>query len=464
MTSTKAMRRPSTLRTILVAPLCGLLLASGSSLSAEPVKGSVDVYLRPYVATNNFSGSVLVTKGGVVLFQRSYGLADRRGMPNRRNTRFHVASLSILFTSTAVLRLIDEGRLSFDTHVSDIVPGVPNGEKITIHELLEQTSGLADANDLPDYDQLMSVHQTPQSLIDRIKLEPPFSEPGVRSDREEHSGQNLLALIIERKTGLTFAQAMKREVFDPYRMRDSGIDDDGPIGGPLAQGQQLFGPYGLKRAPAMHWSAKPGNGSAYTTVDDEWTWLTNLVHGNQLSEGSKREMLDATSQGYGWDKKYESKRLDQTVYVSGGRCCGFSSVLIYLPRDDMTVIALTNIENAANPLVVQGFVAMLLGKPYDAFDYHRVSVKVAGRPSGDFVFGPDFYRPSATLSLVSDSQGTVLNWPGGPAAPLLPIGKDKFMDRFYWNPVSVVHGGDGNPAEVEYGKFRGVLKATPAKN
>lgn len=457
------MRRHSTLRdAIRASPLCGLLLASGSSSSAEPVKGSVDAYLSPYVATNNFSGSVLVTKGGAVLFQSSYGLADRRGTPNRRNTRFHIASLSILFTSTAVLRLIDEGRLSFDTHVSDIVPGVPNGEKITIRDLLEQKSGLADANDLPDYDRLMSVHQTPQSLIDRIKLEPPFSEPGIKSDREEHSGQNLLALIIERKTGLTFAQAMKREVFDPFRMRDSGIDDDAPIGGPLAEGQKPSGPYGLERAPAMHWSAKPGNGSAYSTVGDERKWLTELVHGNQLSERSKREMLDA-SRGYGWDK-YESKRLGQTVYFSGGRCCGFSSVLIYLPRDDMTVVALTNIENAANPLIVPGFVAMLLGKPYDAFDYHRVSAEIVGRPSGDFVFGPDFYRPSATLSFVSDSQGTVLNWPGGPAAPLLPIGKDKFMDRFYWTTVTVVRGSDGSPVEVEYGKFRGILKATPAKN
>jgi CubicO group peptidase (beta-lactamase class C family) len=207
---------------------------------------------------------------------------------------------------------------------------------------------------------------------------------------------------------------MKREVFGPFGMRDSGIDDDDPIGAPLAHGQQPSGPYGLKRAPAIHWSAKPGNGSAYSTVADERKWLTEFVHGNQISERSKRAMFDA-SQGYGWEK-FESPRLGQTVYFAGGRCCGFSSVLIYLPRDDMTVIALTNIENAANSLIMQGLAAKLLGKPYDAFDYHPVSAEVAGRPSGEFVFGPDFYRPSATLGLVSDSQGTVLNWPGGPAS------------------------------------------------
>jgi len=154
-----------------------------------------DAYFKPYVATNNFSGSVLIRRGGTVLFTKSYGFADRaKRIPNRLDTRFHIASLSILFTSTAILRLIDQGKLSFDTRVAEIVPEVPNGDKITIRELLEQTSGLPDANDLPNYEELYKAHQTPESLVAHIRGFPPFSEPGVKNGREEHSGQNLLAL------------------------------------------------------------------------------------------------------------------------------------------------------------------------------------------------------------------------------------------------------------------------------
>jgi CubicO group peptidase (beta-lactamase class C family) len=430
-----------------VTGLIAVVLALASTL---------DAYFQPYVATNNFSGSVLIERGTAVLFAKSYGFADYdKQVANRLDTRFHIASISILFTSTAVLRLIDRGKLAFDTHVSDIVPGVPNGDTITIRELLEQNSGLPDANDLPNYDALLQTHQTPTSLVAQIQGLPPFAAPGGKSSREEHSGQNLLALIIERKTGLTFAQAMKALVFDPFGLHDSGVDDDSPIAGPVARGQQLAGPFGLKAAPAIHWSAKSGNGSAYTTVSDACKWLQEVLHGNLLSASSRDAFLNA-SQGYGWERP-QSARLGETIWLSAGRSPGFSSFMMYLPNEDITIVALTNIENAANPSIVQNAAALLLGKSYQAFAYQYVAPAVAGYPAGDFVFGTDFYRPSATLRLVSDADGVTLDWPGGPEAPLLPLGKDHFIDRYYWIDVSVVRDKDGNPVELDYGKFRGVV-------
>jgi CubicO group peptidase (beta-lactamase class C family) len=443
--------------------MAAVALASGHAIcsNAIPDARQIDAYFQSYVETNNLSGSVLIKRGDSVVFAKSYGLADRsKRIPNRLDTRFHIASLSILFTSTAVLRLVDQGKLSFDTHVSEIVPGVPNGAKITIRELLEQNSGLPDANDdLPNYDDLLKVHQTPEALIAQISTLPPHAEPGGKSDREEHSGQNLLALIIERKTGLPFAQAMKALVFDPFGMHDSGVDDDSPIGGAVAQGHQVTGTFGLKRAPAIHWSAKPGNGSAYTSVYDEWKWLHGFLHGDLLSESSRKAMLD-TSDGYGWWT--ESKRLGETAYESNGRAPGFSSFMEYLPGDDTVFILLANIEHDANPAIVQNAAAFLRGKPYQAFHYRRVSPALVGQPAGDFVFGADFYRASATLSLVSDANGTTLNWPGGPAAPLLPLGKDKFMDRYYWTEATIVRGADGDPIELDYGKFKGKRKDASA--
>jgi len=438
-------------------------LASGHAAcsNAIPDAKQIDAYFQSYVETNNLPGAVLIKRGESVVFAKSYGLADRgKGIANRLDTRFHIASLSILFTSTAVLRLVDQGKLSFDTHVSEIVQGVPNGAKITIRELLEQNSGLPDANDdLPNYDDLLKTHQTPEALIAQISALPPHAEPGGKSDREEHSGQNLLALIIERKTGLPFAQAMKALVFDPFGMHDSGVDDDSPIGGAVAQGHQVTGTFELKRAPTIHWSAKPGNGSAYTTVNDEWKWLHGFVHGDLLSESSRKAMLD-TRDGYGWWQ--ESKRLGETVYESNERAPGFSSHMEYLPDDDTAIILLANIEHDANPSIVQNVAALLRGKPYQAFHYRRVPPALAGHPTGDFVFGPDFYRPSGTLSLVSDVNGTTLIWPGGPAAPLLPLGKDKFMDRYYWTEASIVRGADGKPVELDYGKFKGKVRDASA--
>jgi CubicO group peptidase (beta-lactamase class C family) len=367
--------------------------------------------------------------------------------------------MSIPFTSTAVLRLIDQDKLSFDTRVSEIVDGVPNGDTITIRNLLLQNSNLPDVeDDLPNADDLRNSHQTPESMVAAMHGLPPHGDPGGESQNEEHSGQNLLALIMEKKTGLSFADAMQRLVFEPFGMSDSGIDDDRPIPGEVALGYRVDGTFGLKRAPTIHWSALPGNGSVYTTVGDEWKWLQAIVHGPLLSESSRKAMLE-TKDGFGWYvSEKQSPRLGESVMVSNGRAPGFSAILEYLPKEKLAVIVLTNIEHDANPLVIPEAVAMLMGKQYKPFDYSPVPAELVGRPAGDFVFGADFYRASATLNLATDAKGTTLYWPGGPEDPLLPVARDKYMDRYYWNPVSVVRGADGNPVALDFNEFRGTRR------
>jgi CubicO group peptidase (beta-lactamase class C family) len=442
-----------------------LLLLIWPAAAWAETAAAIDAYLTPYVASNNFPGNVFVRRGSTVLFEKSYGFADReRQVANRSNTRFHVASLSILFTSTAVLRLIDQGRLSFDTHVSEIVPQVPNGEKITIRHLLEQNSGMPDSDDLPPsrYDELIAAHQTPESVVTLISALPPHAEPGGKSEREEHTGQALLALIIERKTGFPFAQAMRSLVFEPFGMRDSGIDDDSALEGPHAKGYQVAGSFGLKLAPTIHWSAKPGHGSAYSTASDVAKWLVGVRHGNLLSEGSMKALFGPRN-GYGWELD-PSARFGETAYFSAGRGPGFSSFLEYLPHEDVTIITLTNVEHGTNGTIVDDIAALLQGKAYKPLRYQPTLAPLAELPTGDFVFGPDFYRASATLKLVANADGLTLDWPGGPAAGLLPIERDKFIDRYYWTAVSVVRGPDGKPAELEFGKFKGTLRSGGGAN
>src|SRR5262249_45722859 len=171
----------------LTLPTSGVTSGSTGAAIAE--------YLEPLAATNNFSGSVMVVQGDRVVFAKSYGFANRgKQIPNRLDTRFHVASISMQFTAAAVMRLVEQGKLSLDTRIADLVPGLPNGERITVRELLEQNSGLPDRNDLPDYEDLQKAHQTPESLVQAIRGKQPFSEPGGKSTREEHSAFDVLAL------------------------------------------------------------------------------------------------------------------------------------------------------------------------------------------------------------------------------------------------------------------------------
>src|SRR3954464_14662316 len=102
-------------------PLACLLFFAGAS-QAQDVGRAIDAYVEPYVSTHNFSGQVLVLRGSKTIYERAFGYADRdRRIAVTPTTRFHVASVSMQLTSAAVLRLVDDGRLSLDTRVSEIV-------------------------------------------------------------------------------------------------------------------------------------------------------------------------------------------------------------------------------------------------------------------------------------------------------------------------------------------------------
>lgn len=436
-----------------------LCLVAETAVGAPPATDAIDSYLKPFVDTNNFSGYVVVRQKDQTLFAKSYGFADREGhVPNGADTRYHIASMSMLFTAFATLRLVEAGKLSLDTKLGDIVVGLPNGDRITVRELLEEDSGLPDVNDLPNYDALLQAHQTPESMLRQIRGLKPLAEPGGKSQGEEHSAYEALALIIERKTGLPFAQAMQKLVFEPAGMRDSGVDDDSPVAGKVALGYRPDGEFGMKRSESILWSGKPGNGSDYSTADDITKWFSEFMGDKLLSAKSRATILgaDGTDVGYGWEGGFDS-RFGENSYLASGRAPGFSSVMFYLPKEELTVLVLNNIEHESDYSIAVNITDIVLGKPYTPFDYRPVSLTPQQRQQfvGRFTFGPDFYRPNGTLAITDSPQGLVLDWPGGPAAPLLPTGTNSFMDRYYWTPMTVTQDASGRPVEMKYGKFQG---------
>jgi len=150
------------------------------------------------------------------------------------------------------------------------------------------SSGLMDINGLPDYDEVLQHHQTPSSLIAKIEGKPLLFEPGTKYLHEEHSAYNLLALLVEKKTGMPFAAAVEQLVFRPVGLSGSGVDDDSlDANVKMARGYEPEAMYGLKPAKAIHWSAKAGNGSAYTTVSDAARWVDALFLRGFLSPASR---------------------------------------------------------------------------------------------------------------------------------------------------------------------------------
>jgi CubicO group peptidase (beta-lactamase class C family) len=156
-----------------------LLFVADCSAQGRRDGKAIESYLAPYVQSNNFSGDVLIGQNGKIVFEKAYGFANReKRIRNTVTTGFHIASMSMQFTAAAVLRLVDSGSISLDTHVSDVVFGIPRGDEMTIRDLLTERSGLTDINSLPDYNDVLASHQTPTSLVDKVKNRSLLFEPG----------------------------------------------------------------------------------------------------------------------------------------------------------------------------------------------------------------------------------------------------------------------------------------------
>ena len=443
----------------LVAIIIGIVFGT-ASVDGDKSTAAIDSYLQPYVQTENFSGVVFVEKSGRVIFEKAYGFADReKRVHNTRETRFHIASMSMQFTAAAILRLVDQGSITLDQHASDFVQGVEGADKITVRDLLTERSGLPDINALANYDDVvLQQHQTPATLVQAIEGKPLLFEPGSKFPREEHSAYNLLALIVEKKTELPFAAALDTLVFRRLGLTATGVDDDSATNAThMAKGYEPEGTYELRPAKAIHWSAKTGNASVYTTAHDEARWLNALFNGHALSAASRDAALDTTMRvGYGWFKG-ELKRFGRTTYYMNGRSPGFSSFVLYLPDTQITVILLGNIYSSATTPMGYDLAALSLGLPYEKQNLMDPSPSAAQLKecTGTFQFGPDFYQSNAKVMLIANGRELTLRWPSGDPSSLIPVDRDRFVDRSYWEEVKIGRDPSGLATTLVYGHFQG---------
>lgn len=449
-----------TARKTLLVVFASCALTHVAASQRPGVYREIDAYVAPYVATKNFSGQVLVRRGGKTIYERSFGEADRENhVAVTPRTRFHIASLSMQLTSAAVLRLIDQGKLSLDTKVSEIVPSVRSGDRITIRNLLEQRSGISDVNARADYAQILQQRQTPESLVAFVAKDTLLFEPGSKYVHEEHSAFNLLALILERKTGRTFPQAMQQLLFVPAEMSGSAVDDDaGSCGSDAAHGYAPAGVTGITTAQRIFWTAKAGNASACTTARDEARFVEALFHGKLLGPATRSLVVDTagTPVGYGWFRR-PNGRFGQFAFTLSGRSPGFASHIIYLPREDLTVVAFSNIYSSVASDIAYDVAAIALDLPYKP-----LALKVPLLPADSldiaamqFHFGPDFYQPNATLTFEKKGNEMFLRWPSGDLTPLIPVDRDNLIDRAYWEPVKIIRDADGRPTSMTYDRFTG---------
>ncbi len=425
---------------------------AGGELDVESLRRAVDRYIEPYLATGNFSGSILIARDGRVLYKAAYGLANREhDVANTPGTVYHLASVSRIFTCAAILVLEQQGKLRVEDPVARHLKDYPRGDEITLHHLLTGASGIPNINSLDDYDLWSRFPQTPATLVEKFRNLPPEFEPGERS---VHSNSNyaLLALVIETVSGKSYGDFLRDELFSPLGMSRTGHDGDPARLIPdRASGYAPVGRAGLENAPTLDWSVKTGNGSLYSTVEDLYRFDRALDQGTPLKpDAVKRALTDHIDHnGYGW---FVRERFGTREVHINGRSPGFGSYWGKSLGHGVTVIVLGNIYNGQPTTIGRDLIAMVLGEQYQSprFTAAKLGAKALADLVGIYQFGPDYYVPNRRLTLHEQDGDLFTEW-----GWLMPAGEGAFIDRLYGGEVEFRRDDTGRVIEMLYDGFVG---------
>lgn len=319
-----------------------------------------------HVERGTFSGSVLVEKSGKLLLRRGYGLADvELSVPVAPEHVFRIGSVAKTFTALAVLRLVEAERLSVEMSLGTLLPNFPGAERVSLHHLLSNTSGIADHIVREDVATWCGRPHALSELIDLIAEQPLLFEPGARFS---YSNANwaLLAAVLEHATGRPFAEALAELVFVPLGLTGTSVG----IGDPLVIGRVSgyhLSEFGVRPAAHIDLSVEIGAGTIYSTVDDLCLLKSVLAKDGFLERETRKRMLTPVTQdaqmGYGYGVM-TGHRFGRACWGHSGGTFGFTASLTYYPGEDLTVIVLANLDNGSAVKLEQDLAAAVLGEPY----------------------------------------------------------------------------------------------------
>lgn len=385
--------------------LCALPLTAADSRPSpveDPHAARITRIVEAYAELGRFSGSVLVAQGDEVIHRSAWGIADRNHrVPVRPETRFGLASLSKQFTAAAVLLLAQEGKLDVNQPISAWLPEYPKpqGDQVTIHHVLTHSSGI------PSYGRQGELENVvwdgnAKSLDDIIALsrELPLQFTPGSQYRYSNTGYTILARIVEKASGLSFAEFLHTRLFEPAGMTATLLPGGAEIIPDLATGYEGYAP-DVAPAAYVHPTWTWGAGGVVSTVDDLFAWWKNLRGGKLLKPQSVAAFTGAYVArsakdhfyGYGWFvEPFKNRR----IINHGGSGSGIVCELTWLPDQDLFVVVLSNYlpELGSNiPWEISSrILCELLGETYDMPPMPRqVDGTALNAMAGEFRFAPD---------------------------------------------------------------------------
>ena len=404
-----------------------ILLVSAATI-AQNLEKEFDELLSASYSGENPGVTALVYNEGKTIYRKAFGMADLElNVPMRPENIIEIGSITKQFTATAILMLLEQGKLSLADEITKFIPDYPtNGKKITVHHLLNHTSGIKSYTGMPSFRDLTREDMTPTELIDVFKNEPMDFDPG-EEFRYNNSGYILLGHIIEVVSGKTYAEFISENIFKPLGMENSHYGSMSQLIPNRASG---YSPTenGWRNADYLSLTLPYAAGSLMSSVDDMLLWHKAIHNKTLISAESKTLAFtnttlnngDYTNYGYGWSVN-EVNGIPSIEH--GGGIFGYTTSGIYVPEENLYVIVLTNRDGSSPVDIAVKITAHALGRPYaEAESEVALSDSQLKKWVGNYQFDNDVLR-----SITFENGKLYSQREGSEKLPILALSENKFI-------------------------------------
>jgi len=332
-----------------------IILLAASGVNAAPDAPAIDAYLRAQRERLNIPGlSLVVAKDGRIVYENHSGLANiELGVPVTADTVFQIQSITKTFTATAVMMLVEEGKLSLDDPIGQHLEGTPQSwEPITLRHLLSHTSGIKDFINEPTASLRLDVSE--QEGFEATAPRPLNFTPG---EKYAYSNTNyhLLAMVIRKVTGQFYGDFLAERIFKPLGMDHTRVQDlaaviPGRAAGYVWDADKLSNGEYVTQSILSY-----GGGGILSTAEDLAKWDAALRSEKLLTKATLQQMWTPatfndgrkSTYGLGWGvNQFNGHRY---VQHSGSHMTGFQSFIRRYLDDGLTVIVLINQVGRAEP-------------------------------------------------------------------------------------------------------------------
>ena len=340
------------------------------SVNAQDKSQKIDELVNKYHEYGQFSGSVLVSEGGNVIYKKGIGYANAEwNIPNEPDTKFRLGSITKQFTSMLIMQLVEKGKINLEGKLSDYLPYYRKdiGDKVTIHHLLTHTSGIPSYTELPGFtkDEVRNPY-TVKQVIEKFCSGDLEFEPGTEW-KYDNSGYFILGAVIEEVTGKPYEAVLEENILNPLGMNSTGYDHSEKIIEKRASGYHKAG-LEIINAPYMDMSLPYAAGSLYSTVEDLYIWDRALYTDKLVSSESKGKMFTPcmNNYGYGWSiREKEFGGENKKVISHSGGIFGFTTLILRYTDDKNLIVLLCNVLPGAIDQLSKGIANILYDQPYD---------------------------------------------------------------------------------------------------